>query len=138
MALYPYLFFGGSCRQAFTRYQEVFGGELQVMSMSDAPEGEAPEGVPADLVMHASLTWGDNLLMASDDPSPDFQPPRGMAVNVSVDDVDEATRIFEALAEGGEVTMELAETFWAPIFGACIDRFGTNWMVNAEPAAEGG
>jgi len=28
MAFHPYLFFGGNCRQAFTRYQEVFGGEL--------------------------------------------------------------------------------------------------------------
>ena len=28
MAFHPYLFFGGNCRAAFTRYQEIFGGEL--------------------------------------------------------------------------------------------------------------
>ena len=25
MAFHPYLFFGGNCREAFTRYQEIFG-----------------------------------------------------------------------------------------------------------------
>ena len=28
MAFHPYLYFNGSCREAFTRYQEIFGGEL--------------------------------------------------------------------------------------------------------------
>ncbi len=37
MAFRPYLFFGGNCREAFTRYQEVFGGELTLMSMRDVP-----------------------------------------------------------------------------------------------------
>ena len=32
MAFRPYLFFGGNCRQAFTHYQEVFGGEWTLMS----------------------------------------------------------------------------------------------------------
>ena len=38
MAFDPYLFFGGNCREAFTRYQEVFGGELQLITMADTPE----------------------------------------------------------------------------------------------------
>jgi PhnB protein len=40
--------------------------------------------------------------------------------------------VFEALSDGGAVTMPLAETFWAPLFGMCVDRFGVPWMVNAE------
>jgi PhnB protein len=42
--------------------------------------------------------------------------------------------VFEALAEGGEVTMPIGETFWSPQFGMCVDRFGTPWMVDTEPA----
>jgi PhnB protein len=30
--------------------------------------------------------------------------------------------------------MPLAETFWAKAFGMVVDRFGTSWMVNGEPA----
>jgi PhnB protein len=132
---HPYLFFGGNCRQAFTRYHDIFGGELQVMAYADAPPGEAPPGVAADLVMHTSLTVGDDLLMGSDDPTPGFGPVQGMAVHWSAPDAAEAKRVFEALADGGEVQMPMAETFWSPAFGACTDRFGTPWMVSAEPAS---
>jgi PhnB protein len=45
-------------------------------------------------------------------------------------------RVFNALAEGGQVTMPMAETFWSPMFGMCIDRFGTPWMVNADAPTE--
>jgi len=42
--------------------------------------------------------------------------------------------IFDALADGGRVTMPLAESFWAKAFGMVIDRFGTPWMVNGASA----
>ena len=136
MAFHPYLNFGGNCRQAFTRYQEIFGGELVLMSMSDMPSDEAVPADQADLIMHAALRFGDNLLMASDDPTGNFAGVQGMYVNYSVADVAEAERVFTALADSGEVTMPLADTFWSPMFGMCVDQFGTPWMVNAEPAEQ--
>jgi PhnB protein len=133
MPFLPYLFFGGNCREAFTRYQEIFGGELHVMTMKDVPPGEeVPPGNP-DLVMHAALTFGDNVLMASDDSTADkFGPVQGMMVSYSVPDPGEAKRVFEALAEGGNVTQPMTETFFSPAFGMCVDRFGTPWMIMAE------
>ncbi len=132
MAFHPYLNFGGNCREAFSRYQEIFGGELVLMPMSDMPaEMEVPAD-QGDLIMHAALTFEGHILMASDDPSPNFGPVQGMFVNYTVGDVAEAERVFEALADGGKVTMPIAETFWSPRFGMCVDRFGTPWMVNAE------
>lgn len=137
MAFHPYLYFGGNCRDAFTRYQEIFGGELVLLPMKDAPSDEPVPAAQADLIMHAALTFDDNLLMASDDPTTDsFGPVQGMQVNYTVAGVDEAKRVFEALADGGEVTRPIAETFWSPMFGMCIDRFGTPWMVSAEAPAE--
>ena len=132
MAFHPYLTFGGNCREAFTRYQEIFGGELALMPMSDMPSDEPVPPDQADLIMHGALTFDDNLLMASDDPTGSFDGVRGMCVNYTVADVSEAKRVFEALADGGQVTMPIAETFWSPMFGMCVDRFGTPWMVNAE------
>lgn len=131
MAFRPYLFFGGNCREAFTRYQEIFGGELTVIAMKDVP-GQEPPANKADLVIHAALTIGEELLMASDDPmSEDFGPVQGMMVSYDATDVDDATRVFEALAEGGSVTQKLDPTFFSPAFGMCTDRFGTPWMVVA-------
>jgi PhnB protein len=132
MVFRPYLAFAGNCADAFTRYQEVFGGELVLLRMSDTPPdaGPLPPGVDPDLVMHAALKAGDKLLMGADDPSDNFNGSvHGMCVNCSLADVDEAKRVFEALAEGGTVQQPIGETFFAPAFGMCIDRFGTPWMV---------
>ena len=142
MAFDPYLFFGGNCREAFTRYQEVFGGELQLITMADTPDGG--EDVPAeqaDLILHAALTLDGRLLMGSDDPTTDdFGPVQGMMVSYSASDADDARRVFDALAEGGSVNQALTETFFSPAFGMCVDRFGTPWMVSAyaEDASAGG
>jgi PhnB protein len=137
MSFYPYLFFGGNCRDAFTRYQEIFGGDLEFVTTKDMPSDEAPPDAPADMIMHAALILGDALLMGSDDPTTDsFGPVQGMQVNYSVAGVDEAKRVFDALADGGEITMPITATFWSPMFGMCVDRFGTPWMVNAEVPAE--
>lgn len=137
MAFHPYLFFSGNCREAFTRYQEIFGGELVLLPMSDMPSEEPAPPEQADLIMHAALTFGDNILMASDDPTGTGEGTRGMAVNYTVADVAEVERVFAGLADGGTVTMPPAETFWSPRFGMCIDRFGIPWMVNAEAPANG-
>ncbi len=134
MAFHPYLFFGGNCREAFTRYQEIFGGELFLMDMKDAPPSE--QSLPAgkeDYILHAALTFDGHMLMASDDPTTDgFGPVQGIMVSFSTPDVGEAKRVFEALAEDGNVTAPIGETFFSPAFGMVIDRFGTPWMVSAE------
>ena len=136
MAIHPYLFFSGTCREAFVRYQEIFGGELQLMTMADAPDSENVPDEQAHLVMHAALTFGEDLLMASDDPTGDGGPVKGMSVNYATTDDAEAERVFEALGRGGQVTMPLAETFWSPKFGMCVDEFGVPWMVNVEAPPE--
>ena len=132
MVFRPYLAFAGNCRDAFTRYKEIFGGELVLLRMSDTPAdaGPAPEGVSPDAIMHAALMTDDALLMGADDPSGNFNGSvSGICVNCSLPDVDEAKRVFEALAVGGTVQQPIGETFYSPAFGMCIDRFGTPWMV---------
>jgi PhnB protein len=137
MAFHPYLFFGGTCREAFTRYKEIFGGELFVMTMKDAPPSE--QAIPPgkeDYVIHAALTFEGHLLMASDDPMNDsFGPVQGMMVSFSTSDVAEAQRVYAALAQGGTQTQPMIETFFSPAWGMVTDRFGTPWMVGANQPA---
>ena len=135
MAFHPYLFFGGNCREAFTRYQEIFGGELVLLTSKDMPAEEQMPGADADAIMHAALMVDDQLLMASDDPTADsFGPVQGIQVSYSTPDVAEAKRVFEALADGGKVTLPIGQTSWSPAFGMCVDRFGTPWMIGAATA----
>ena len=138
MAFRPYLAFAGNCREAFTHYNKIFGGELVLLTMADTPAdaGSPPPGVPADAIMHAAITIGDELLMGADDPSGQFDSNvNGMCVNYAATDGGEAKRVFDALAEGGEVQVPLGETFFSPAFGMCRDRYGTPWMimVDAQP-----
>jgi PhnB protein len=135
MSLHPYLYFTNTTREAMTRYQEILGGDLDMMTAADLPPTEAmPFEAPADFVIHAALTLADGaLLMASDDPTGDGSGVKGAAVNLTIDDMDEARRIFEGLSQDGSIDMALGETFWSPLFGACVDRFGVTWMVNVAP-----
>jgi len=136
MAFYPYLFFSGNCRQAFTRYAEIFGGELVLLSMSDVPEGTPVPTENLDLIMHAALKIGDDaLLMASDDPTGDGGKAQGIVVNYAANDKADAERVFAALSKNGDITQPLMETFFSPSFGMCTDEFGIPWMVSAQPVA---
>ena len=135
MTFRPYLAFAGNCRQAFTRYQEIFGGELVLLTMADAPPdaGPPPDAAMPDGIMHAALTMGDDVLMGADDLSGGFDGNvRGMCLNYASPDMAEASRVFTALSEGGQVQMPMGQTFFSPAFGMCIDRFGTPWMVMGE------
>jgi PhnB protein len=133
VTFHPYPAFAGNCREAFTRYQKIFGGELVLLPMSDMPADEPVSAEVGNLIMHAALIGADHLLMGADDPSGGFDGvSRGMCANVTRPDPTEAERAFEALADGGQVQLPIGETCFSPAFGMCVDRFGTPWMVNLD------
>ena len=127
----PFVFYGGNCRDAFTRYQEILGGDLVLLTLADAPSEEPVPPEQANLIIHAALTTDGAYVMGSDEPTGEFAEIQGMSVSVSVDNADEARRVFDALADRGQVTAPLTETFFSPSFGMCVDRFGAPWMIVA-------
>lgn len=132
MQLTPYLSFDGRCATAFKFYEQVLGGQLiMIMKHSESPMADQFPGELADKVMHARLRVGDSLLMGGDQLG-EYQQPKGFCVAISVDEPEEAERVFSALAENGSVQMPMAETFWARRFGMLTDQFHIPWMVNCE------
>ncbi len=133
----PYLNFSGNCEEAFTFYRSVFGGELTDLSRySELPPDTPPPESDASKIMHVSLPIGEGqALMGSDRPDSMGPTTPGDNVQISVNptDADEARRIFDQLAEGGQVTMPYERAFWGADFGMCIDKFGLQWMVNYDP-----
>jgi PhnB protein len=130
MRLAPYIIFDGRCEEALNFYAKAFDGQiLNIQRYDGAPVDEAHKPMPADKIMHAQFHAGDLFLMASDGPIPEGT---GSNVHLSVDNsnVEEQTRVFEALSEGGKVKMPLQETFWGARFGMLTDQFGINWMFN--------
>jgi PhnB protein len=131
MQVQPYLFFDGRAEEAIEFYRKTLGAEVQILlRFKDCPEPEhRPSSDTANKVMHSSLRIGDATIMASDghcQGKPNFQ---GFSLSVSVRDAAEAERVFNALADGGEVRQPLVETFFSPRFGMVADRFGVPWMV---------
>ena len=136
MQIQPYLFFDGSCEQALQFYQRAIGAKVEMLvRYKESPEPPPPGTVPPgydDKVMHCSARVGDSVVMMADDCTGGSKASSGFALSLSAPDVATANRHFKALAEGGQVTMPMAKTFWAPAFGMLRDRFGVHWMVSAE------
>ncbi len=133
MQLIPYLNFNGHTDEAMRFYNSVFGGTLEVMRMGDAPMPVPDEH--KQRVMHASLKSEFISIMASDGR---LDRPTIMGDNVYLSlhftDTDTQTRIFDALAVGGEVTQPLMDAFFGR-FGTLKDRFDMNWMFMCTPSA---
>lgn len=126
-----YLFFNGTCADAMRFYHRTLGGEMQAMlTYAQSPDPAQCAAADKDRIMHACLVLDGRMLMASDAPADKPVPPMGaVALSLSYPTAAEARRIFNALADGGEVSMPLAETFWVELFGAVTDKFGTPWMI---------
>lgn len=135
--LTPYLMFNGNAREAMEFYKSCFGGDMQISTFAEAPEDAYPGGekITEDTknkVMHACLTSGDLMLMASDDPM--GEPVIGSNVSISIQpkDISETDKLFKALSTGGEATMEPHDTFWGAYFGMLKDKYGIHWMLNCQ------
>jgi PhnB protein len=127
----PHLSFNGQCEAAFKFYEKCLGGTIvMMMSYGDSPMAERTPPDWRDKILHASFALGDQILTGGDAPQASYQKPQGFSILLNVAAAEEADRVFEMLAEQGEVQMPLTETFWALRFGMLVDQFGTPWMVN--------
>jgi PhnB protein len=137
MQIVPYLNFNGDCREAFTFYHQIFGGDApQFYTHQDVPMDNMPEGWESK-IMHAQLVFEGQTLMGSDIPPDWYSAPRSISVSIQLSDAEKAASLFEALAEGGQVMMPRGDQPWGAKFGMTTDRFGIPWMINCEPEAEG-
>ena len=130
MQLHTYLNFGGNCEQAFQFYQEHLGGNItMLMRHGDAPGPSQTAPDWKNKVLHARMNLGGTELLGADIPPDRFQPMRSAYLTLTLGSVEEAERVHGLLAEGGQIFMPLAETFFAARFSMLRDRFGTSWMI---------
>lgn len=135
-----YLNFPGNTEEAFLFYRSVFGTEFGgngIRRFGDLPpaEGQPPmSDTDKKLIIHVELPiLGGHMLMGTDAPeSMGFKVNFGnnYYINLEPDNRSETKRLFDALSEGGKITMDLQEMFWGGYFGTCTDKFGVNWMFN--------
>jgi PhnB protein len=130
----PYLYFAGNTEEAFNFYKSVFGGEfLMVLRYRDFPGNSmgVAEG-ELDRIAHIGLPLGEADVLMGTDAVGDQALTMGTNIHLTIEpeSAEEAERLFAALSAGGRVAMPLHRTEWAEKHGACVDRFGIQWMLD--------
>jgi PhnB protein len=133
MKLTTFLNFGGNCEAAFRFYEQHLGGKIQMLMRREQSPDTGGASWPGweRTVQYATMTLGETGLSGADVPPDRFKPMRSAYLTLTVHDAAEADRVWRLLADGGEIYMPMAETFFATRFGQLRDRFGVSWMVMA-------
>ncbi len=129
MKVIPYLRFQGNCEEALYAYQEIFNGEIEEINRYDNPAMPVPEAY-MDKIMHTELTFNHNTIMLADlMPDQTVSHGNGYSISLNLTDLEQATKIFNQLAAGGNIWVAFEKQFWGSWFGQLDDRFGINWML---------
>ena len=134
----PHINFNGNAEEAFTFYQSVFGGAFdKIIRFKElsSPEFPIPEK-DANKIMHIALPIGKNMLMGNDVPEilgRVNERENRSKISISAESKEEADRLYNGLAVGGEIEMPIADSPWGSYFAMFRDKFGIEWMINFDP-----
>jgi uncharacterized glyoxalase superfamily protein PhnB len=105
--------------EAFEHYAELLNGSVQRVCLS------TPRGQAVDLAVLCIQDW---TLTGSDHPT-EAETAHDIALMLCAGDRNEAWRLYDCLASGGQITTPMRESKWAELAGGLIDRYGTAWIV---------
>lgn len=134
--LIPYITMDGNAKEAIEFYKEALEAQLLFIQTF----GEMPENpdfpIPAEVkerVGHATLKVGETELMFSDTfPGSPFSSGNQVSICITIDSVEQAQKMFDALQQGGQVGMPLQETHFSPAYGNVTDKFGVTFQMFTE------
>ncbi|HMI08643.1 MAG TPA: VOC family protein [Flavobacterium sp.] len=126
-----YLTFNGNCREAMAFYKSCLGGELILETIGDSALACKLPSEMKPLVMHATLTNGDFVIMATDMVN-DKGLVKGNSVSMMLDcdSETEVRLLYRKLSDGGEATHPIQDSFWGALFGDLTDKFGNQWLLH--------
>ena len=134
MPLSVYVNFNGNCREAINFYTDVFELEKpKIMTFGETPpDPNFPLSEEAKkLIMHTFLIINGTEVMFSDvPPGMPFIAGNNISLVVVSKDMDEIKTLFSKLKAGGNVIMDLQETFWSKCYGFLTDKFGIGWQLS--------
>lgn len=134
--LVPYLVMDGNAKEAIEFYKKALQADvLFIQSFGEMPENPdypLPEEAK-NRVSHATLKVGETELMFSDTfPGQPHASGNQVTICITSDDVEKSRAMYEALSQGGQVTMPLQDTFFSPAYGSLVDKFGVNFQIFTE------
>lgn len=138
--LATYISFPGNAREAFTHYQEVFGGELNMMGYEGMDTSGFPTQPASDAVAHASLVVLGGEITGGDVGDDKDYPLRDTAYSlmVTLEDPDQAREMMQKLESGGgSQLMPFEVAPWGDWYGQVFDRFGVMWAFSVPAGGSG-
>lgn len=131
MHIHSYLTFNGNCREAMNFYKNCLGGELRLQTIGESPMSDKMPPQMQACVLHGTLTREGLVLMGSDMVS-EQGLVKGNAVSLMLNcsSEEEIRNTYTKLADGGNATHPLENTFWGALFGDLTDKFGNNWLLH--------
>lgn len=130
-SIVPSINFDGNCEEAMNFYQKALGGKLFLQKVKETPMADQMPPGNDDSVIHSYLEIEKGMeFMGSDMMGAPYNRGNASGVTLNTDDETEAKEWFTNLSEGGNVEMDLQETFWAKKFGMVTDKYEVRWMIN--------
>ena len=132
----PILIFTGQANQAIKLYEKAFSADVKLkMLYSDADESDLQyKDEEKDLVYHAQIKIGEQILMICDDSvaapqSVEAKPSFLMDLVVEFDSDDELKAAYEVLSDGATITEPLCSQTYCSLTCALVDKFGGRWQL---------
>lgn len=134
-ALEIYLVTDGNGSEAVDFYKDVFNAEVANFLLWKDGVPDCPKE-HEHLLMNAQLDInGIRLQISDENPAFPYQPGVNMTAAIIVDNIEEATTIYDKLKVDAEnINLELQETFWSPAYANLTDKYGMMWQISTELA----
>ena len=130
MKLNVQLRFNKNAEEAFEFYKKVFKKDnLSIYRHKDMGV-DCPKEIE-NYIANISLQFEDSFLMGYDDfekENSDRNINQDTFVHITADSKEDAKRIFDELANGGQILNPIDEMPWG-YYGSLIDKFGVGWEI---------
>lgn len=121
----PYLFIG-NCKEKLEYYQNLLGGEIKNVQLSDGIEMfKGQEGK----ILHAELHLGESVIHFSDIFG-SVNKGDNVKITLEFESEDEMRKVYNSLIVDGHASVELQETFWGALHANITDKNGIGWLLN--------
>ena len=121
----PYLFVE-NCQEVIEYYQEIFGGEIMNVQLTDGIEMFKGQG---GKYLHAELHIGESRIHFSE-VFGNVEKGDNVKIVLEFESEDEIRKTYNLLVSDGHASVELQDTFWGALHANITDKYGIGWLLN--------
>lgn len=130
----PFINFAGQASEAIALYETVFTVQDKGVSLYKDMPADMKSQFPTNTenyVLHSQMVINGTKVWIGDS-TEGIKAGDMVSLAVPFSSQEELRKAFDKLKAGGTVHMELAPTFYSPLFGTVQDKFGVVWHLICE------